>query len=55
MMCDWKLIDIYDVNFNLWKYHGLDYGTIDTMLPFERDILIAQIQKWIKKENEKKR
>lgn len=55
MMCDWKLSELYEVSFNLWKYHELPYGTLDDMIPFERDILVAQIQKWIKTENEKKK
>lgn len=39
--------------FTLRHEHGWSIDEIDKRIPYERDILIAQLNIWIKKKNEK--
>ena len=44
------LQNFYVLNFNLWKHHGLDFDTIDNMLPYERDIYTLLVKEWLEEE-----
>ncbi len=47
------LPNYYTLNFQLHKLHGFDIGTLENMMPFERDIYVVLLKQWIENENEK--
>ena len=43
----------YELNFNLIKHHGFSLTELEHMMPYERDIYVMFLQKWIKDEEER--
>lgn len=55
MLCDWNLTNMYQVAFNLWKIHGMPFEEYYSMIPWERDVFITQLENWVEMENQKNR
>ena len=47
------LANHYEMNFNLKKYHDWSLDEINSMIPFERDIYVLLIRRWIEEETRK--
>ena len=45
----------YTVNFNLMKHHNFSLTEIEKMIPFEREIYINLLLKYLKEREEKQR
>jgi len=43
----------YKTNFAMVQHHGYSLTELDNMLPWEREIYVALLQDYIKKENDK--
>ena len=41
------------MNFALMKHHGFSLSELDMMMPYERDIYVLLLQRWIAEENER--
>ena len=41
------------LNFQLMQHHKYNLSDIENMMPWEREIYVLQLQKWIKEENER--
>ena len=46
-------MNLYQTNFALMQYHKYSLDELENMIPFERDIYIALLVDYIKKENER--
>ena len=43
----------YKTNFGLMQHHKYSLTELDNMIPFEREIYVSLLMKYIKEENEK--
>jgi hypothetical protein len=43
----------YKINFVLVQHHKYSLAEIENMLPWERDLYIGQLEKYIQEENER--
>jgi len=50
-----SLANYYTVTFQLVQHHKYSLTEIENLIPFERDIYIAMLQKWIEEENERQK
>jgi len=48
-----NLGNYYKINFVLMQHHKYSLTEIETMLPWERDIYISQLEKYIQDENDR--
>ena len=44
---------MYQTNFAMKQHHNWNLSEIESMIPWEREIYVALLQKWIKEENER--
>jgi hypothetical protein len=43
----------YELNFNLMKHHGFSLTELDNMMPYERDVYVLFVRRWIEEETER--
>jgi hypothetical protein len=43
----------YELNFNLVKHHGFSLTELDNMMPYERDVYVLFVRRWIEEETER--
>ena len=43
----------YVLIFQMMQYHKWSISEVESMMPWERDVYVAQIQKWIREEQQK--
>ncbi len=48
-----SLYNYYETNFSLMQHHKYSLTELDNMIPFEREIYVSLLMKYIKEENEK--
>ena len=48
-----SLENYYKTNFALMQHHKYSLTELDNMIPFEREIYVNLLMKWIKEENER--
>ena len=48
-----NLSNHYKINFVLVQHHKYSLAEIENMLPWERDLYIGQLEKYIQEENER--
>ena len=48
-----SLFNYYDTNFALMQHHKYSLTELDDMIPWEREIYVNLLMKWIKEENER--
>ena len=48
-----SLFNYYETNFALMKHHKYSLTELDNMIPWEREIYVNLLAKWIKEENER--
>ena len=48
-----SLYNYYKTNFALMQHHKYSLTELDNMIPFEREIYVSLLMKYIKEENEK--
>ena len=41
----------YELNFNLMKHHNFSLSDIEDMMPYERDVYVLLLRRWIEEEN----
>jgi hypothetical protein len=49
------LEEFYNINFALMQHHGYTLHDLEQMLPWERDIYVLMLSRYVKEENEKLR
>ena len=47
-----SLYNYYKTNFGMMQYHKYSLTEIENMIPWEREIYIKLLKKWVEKENE---
>ena len=53
MLSNDSLYNYYETNFSLMQHHKYSLTELDNMIPFEREIYVSLLMKYIKEENEK--
>ena len=53
MMSHDSLFNYYETNFALMQHHKYSLTELDNMIPWEREIYVNLLAKWIKEENER--
>ena len=48
-----SLFNYYETNFALMQHHKYSLTELDDMIPWEREIYVNLLMKWIKEENER--
>ena len=48
-----SLDSYYRLNFNLAQHHKWDIGSLENLIPFERDIYVELLQKHLEEEKNK--
>ena len=48
-----SLFNYYETNFALMENHKYSLTELDNMIPWEREIYVNLLAKWIKEENER--
>ena len=48
-----SLFNYYETNFALMQHHKYILKELDNMIPWEREIYVNLLAKWIKEENER--
>ena len=48
-----SLFNYYETNFALMQHHKYSLTELDNMIPWEREIYVNLLAKWIKEENER--
>ena len=48
-----SLFNYYETNFALMQHHKYSLTELDNMIPWEREIYVNFLAKWIKEENER--
>ena len=48
-----SLFNYYETNFALMQHHKYSLTELDDMIPWEREIYVNLLAKWIKEENER--
>ena len=48
-----SLYNYYETNFSLMQHNKYSLTELDNMIPFEREIYVSLLMKYIKEENEK--
>jgi len=48
-----SLLNHYKTNFAMMQHHKYSLTELDDMMPFEREIYIALLSEYVKKENER--
>ena len=48
-----SLYNYYETNFSLMQHHKYSLTELDNMIPWEREIYVNLLAKWIKEENER--
>ena len=43
----------YELNFNLMKHHNFSLTDIEYMMPYERDVYVLLLRRWIQEENDR--
>ncbi len=43
----------YELNFNLMKHHNFSLTDLEDMMPYERDVYVLLLRRWIQEENER--
>ena len=43
----------YELNFNLMKHHNFSLADIEDMMPYERDVYVLLLRRWIEEENDR--
>jgi len=49
-----SLFSFYTYNFQLKQHHGWTITELEEMIPWEREIYMLQLQKWISEENQRR-
>jgi len=52
-LCHDNLANYYKMNFALMQYHKYSLYDIESMLPFEREIYVAMLIKFLEEEKER--
>lgn len=52
-LCHDSLYNHYKTNFALMQFHKYDLGTIDNMMPFEREIYVTMLVQWLEEEKQR--
>jgi hypothetical protein len=47
------LKNFYETNFALMQHHKWSLKEIEDMIPWERDVYVGQLSKWLKEEKER--
>jgi len=55
MMSHDELVNYYKINFALIKFHNYTLEDLENMLPWERDVYVSLLIRYIKEENERKK
>ena len=53
MLSPASLFNYYETNFALMQHHKYSLTELDNMIPWEREIYVNLLAKWIKEENER--
>ena len=48
-----SLFNYYETNFALMQHHKYSLTELDNMIPWEREIYVNLLAKWIKEENDR--
>ena len=48
-----SFFNYYETNFALMQHHKYSLTELDDMIPWEREIYVNLLMKWIKEENER--
>ena len=48
-----SLFNYYETNFALMQHHKYSLTELENMMPWEREIYVNLLMKWIKEENER--
>ena len=48
-----SLFNYYETNFAMMQHHKYSLTELDNMIPWEREIYVNLLAKWIKEENER--
>lgn len=43
----------YELNFNLMKHHNFSLSDIENMMPYERDVYVLLLMRWMQEEKER--
>lgn len=49
------IMNYYQMNFALQKYHNYSIQELENMWPFEREIYIILIEQWVQEQKDKER
>ena len=50
-----SLANYYVLNFQLIQHHKYSLHEVESLIPFERDIYVSMLRKWIEEENERQK
>jgi hypothetical protein len=53
MLCHDSLANMYNTNFALLQHHKYSLTELENMLPWEREVYVNMLVKYIKEENER--
>lgn len=53
MLCHDNLGNLYHTNFALMHHHKYSLTELETMIPWEREVYVSMLVKYIKEENER--
>jgi len=48
-----SLLNHYKTNFALIQHHKYSLSELEQMIPWEREVYVAMLSKWLKDENER--
>ena len=50
-----SIINYYQTNFNLMQHHKYSLAEVENLIPWEREIYIMLLMRWIEEENERQK
>ena len=50
-----SIVNYYQTNFNLMQHHKYSLAEVENLIPWEREIYLMLLMKWIEEENERQK